>query len=379
MVDNEGASNGVSTSTTTTTDTATNGRAPQADAKQRKVLLEVNNLVKYFPVRAGLMQRVKAWVKAVDDVSFHIYEGETLGLVGESGCGKTTVGRTILRLIPATSGEVVFDGRELFDLGASDLKKTRRDMQIIFQDPYSSLDPRMPVGESIAEGLRVHTNKSAQERYEIVVEMLTRVGMRAEHARRYPHEFSGGQRQRIGIARALALRPKFIVCDEPVSALDVSIQAQVLNILRELQRDFGLTYLFIAHNLSVVEHFSERVGVMYLGKMAEMAPRRMLYANPLHPYTQALMSAIPVPDPTLRRQRIILEGDVPSPLNPPSGCRFHTRCPIAYAQCSQEEPPFKDYGGGHYAACWWLETGEEGASKLTADNIALRKGARVST
>ncbi|MEZ4646322.1 MAG: dipeptide ABC transporter ATP-binding protein [Chloroflexota bacterium] len=337
--------------------------------QKRKVLVEVNNLVKYFPVRGGLLQRVQAWVKAVDNVSFFIYEGESFGLVGESGCGKTTVGRTILRLIPSTSGEVKFDGQNLFDLDASALKKMRRNIQIIFQDPYSSLDPRMPVGESIAEGLRIHTKKNAQERYEIVVEMLTRVGMRADHARRYPHEFSGGQRQRIGIARALTLRPKFIVCDEPVSALDVSIQAQVLNILKELQRDFGLTYLFIAHNLSVVEHFSDRVGVMYLGKMVEMASRDDLYSDPLHPYTQALMSAIPVPDPTLKRQRVILEGDVPSPLNPPKGCRFHTRCPLAFDKCREDEPPFKDYGSNHYAACWLLETGEKGASKLTIDKV----------
>ena len=350
--------------------TVTNGKSSQAG---RKVLLDVKNLVKYFPVRAGLLQRVKAWVKAVDDVTFFIYEGETFGLVGESGCGKTTVGRTILRLIPATSGSVVFDNTDLFDLNASELKRMRRSVQIIFQDPYSSLDPRMPIGESISEGLRIHTSKSAQERYEIVVEMLTRVGMRADHARRYPHEFSGGQRQRIGIARALALRPKFIVCDEPVSALDVSIQAQVLNILRELQKDFGLTYLFIAHNLSVVEHFSDRVGVMYLGKMVEMASRNDLYRDPLHPYTQALMSAIPVPDPTMKRQRVILEGDVPSPLNPPSGCRFHTRCPLAYDKCSQEEPIFKDYGDEHYAACWLLETGEKGASKLTIDKIGTER------
>lgn len=344
-----------------------NGSRPKDD---RKVLLEVKNLVKYFPVRSGVLQRVSNWVKAVDDISFHIYEGETLGLVGESGCGKTTVGRTILHLVPATSGSVIFNGRDLSDLNAAQLKKTRRDMQIIFQDPYSSLDPRMPVGESISEGLRIHTDKTAQERYDVVVEMLSRVGMRADHARRYPHEFSGGQRQRIGIARALSLRPKFIVCDEPVSALDVSIQAQVLNILRELQRDFGLTYLFIAHNLSVVEHFSDRVGVMYLGKMAELSSRDELYRNPLHPYTQALMSAIPVPDPTLTRQRIILEGDVPSPLNPPTGCRFHTRCPLAFDKCSQAEPVFKDYGDGHFAACWLLETGEEGASKLTRGRLA---------
>lgn len=344
-----------------TDNTSVNGNSQQ---KEKNVILQVNKLKKYFPVRSGLLQRVSAWVKAVDDVSFHVYEGESFGLVGESGCGKTTAGRTILRLLPSTDGEVLFEGRNVFDLNSSELKKLRRDMQIIFQDPYSSLDPRMPIGESIGEGLRVHTNKNAQERYDVVVEMLTRVGMRADHARRYPHEFSGGQRQRIGIARALALRPKFIVCDEPVSALDVSIQAQVLNILKELQKDFGLTYLFIAHNLSVVEHFSDRVGVMYLGKMVEMAPREMLFRNPLHPYTQALMSAIPIPDPSLtdKRKRVILEGDVPSPLNPPSGCRFHTRCPLAFDRCSAEEPPFKDYGGGHFSACWLLEEGR--SSKL---------------
>lgn len=336
----------------------------------KRVLLDVQSLVKYFPVRGGILQRVQGWVKAVDDVSFHIYEGETLGLVGESGCGKTTVGRTVLRLTPATSGHVIFNDQDIFSLNASELKQLRREMQIIFQDPYSSLDPRMPVGESISEGLRIHTDKKGQERYDVVVEMLSRVGMRADHARRYPHEFSGGQRQRIGIARALALRPKFIVCDEPVSALDVSIQAQVLTILKELQQDFNLTYLFIAHNLSVVEHFSDRVGVMYLGKMVELATREDLYRDPLHPYTQALMSAIPIPDPTLKRQRVILQGDVPSPFNPPTGCRFHTRCPLAFDRCSEEEPQFKDYGNEHYAACWLLESGEEGASKLTADRIS---------
>jgi oligopeptide/dipeptide ABC transporter ATP-binding protein len=340
-----------------------------ATKDDQRVLLDVQNLVKYFAVRGGILQRVQGWVKAVDDISFHIYEGETLGLVGESGCGKTTAGRTVLRLIPATSGKVMFDGEDLFSMNASQLKRIRREMQIIFQDPYSSLDPRMPVGESISEGLRIHTDKGAQERYDVVVEMLSRVGMRADHARRYPHEFSGGQRQRIGIARALALRPRFIVCDEPVSALDVSIQAQVLTILKELQADFNLTYLFIAHNLSVVEHFSDRVGVMYLGKMVELATRDDIYRDPLHPYTQALMSAIPVPDPTLKRQRIILQGDVPSPFNPPTGCRFHTRCPLAFDKCTEEEPPFKDYGNEHYAACWLLESGEEGASKLTLDKI----------
>jgi oligopeptide/dipeptide ABC transporter ATP-binding protein len=346
------------------------------EAKKRKVLVEVKHLVKYFPVRSGFFKRVNDWVKAVDDVSFFIYEGESFGLVGESGCGKTTVGRTILRLIPATGGSVHFNGQDVYELTGKELKQMRRDMQIIFQDPYSSLDPRMPVGESISEGLRIHTDKSGQERYDTVVEMLSRVGLRADHARRYPHEFSGGQRQRIGIARALALRPKFIVCDEPVSALDVSIQAQVLNILKELQDDFDLTYLFIAHNLSVVEHFSDRVGVMYLGKMVEMATREDLYADPLHPYTQALMSAIPIPDPTVKRQRVLLQGDVPSPLNPPSGCRFHTRCPLAFDKCAQEEPPFKDYGHEHYAACWLLETGEKGASKLS--NIAPEQSEHIS-
>jgi oligopeptide/dipeptide ABC transporter ATP-binding protein len=246
-------------------------------------------------------------------------------------------------------------------------------MQIIFQDPFSSLDPRLPVGESISEGLRIHTQMKGQERYDVVVEMLSRVGMRADHARRYPHEFSGGQRQRIGIARAIALNPKLIICDEPVSALDVSIQAQVLRILRDLQSDLGLTYLFIAHNLSVVEHFSNRVGVMYLGKLVEVASRDDCYAQPLHPYTQALTSAIPVPDPTSRKQRIILRGDVPSPLNPPTGCRFHTRCPLAFDKCSEEEPELKDWGNEHYAACWLLETGNLGASRIKPEHIAASK------
>lgn len=337
------------------------------------ILVDVRNLVKYFPVRSGILRRISAWVKAVDDISFHIYQGETFGLVGESGCGKTTVGRTILRLIPPTSGSVMFDGKDLFSIDGAELRATRADMQIIFQDPFSSLDPRLPVGESISEGLKIHKKMSAQERYDVVVEMLARVGMRADHARRYPHEFSGGQRQRIGIARALALHPKLIICDEPVSALDVSIQAQVLKILRDLQRDMGLTYLFIAHNLSVVEHFSDRVGVMYLGKLVEVASRDDLYADPLHPYTQALTSAIPVPDPTISRQRIILRGDVPSPLNPPSGCRFHTRCPLAFDKCSQEEPKLKDWGNEHYAACWLLETGVPGASIIKPEHIKPRK------
>ncbi len=318
-------------------------------------LVEVHDLVKYFPVRAGLFQRVSGWLQAVDHISFSVKRGETLGLVGESGCGKTTVGRTILRLVSATGGRVLFEGHDVFAASRTDLKVLRRDMQIIFQDPYSSLDPRMQVGESISEGLLIHDVGSRDERSDIVLEMLRKVGLEEYHARRYPHEFSGGQRQRIGIARALALRPKFIVCDEPVSALDVSIQSQVINLLKDLQAEFGLTYLFIAHNLSVVEHISDRVAVMYLGKVVEVASREELYRNPLHPYTQALMSAIPVPDPKLRRDRIILKGDVPSPLNPPSGCRFHPRCPVAMAHCAQQEPAVKEVSPGHLAACWRIE------------------------
>lgn len=318
-------------------------------------LIQVKDLVKYFPVRGGVLQRVRAWVQAVDHVSFTIREGETVGLVGESGCGKTTVGRTMLRLIEPTAGEVIFDGVNVFKLRGRELKEMRRNMQIIFQDPYASLDPRATIGESVAEGLKIHRIGNAKERYETVIEMLRKVGLEDYHARRYPHEFSGGQRQRIGIARALALRPKFIVADEPVSALDVSIQSQVLNILKELQREFGLTYLFIAHNLSVVEHISDRVAVMYLGKMVEMADRDELFRNPLHPYTQALMSAIPIPDPNLTRTRILLQGDVPSPLNPPSGCRFHPRCPVAFDHCAIQEPPFIEVSPDHMVACWRVE------------------------
>ena len=315
-------------------------------------LIQVKNLVKYFPVREGLLQRVKDYVRAVDDVSFVVREGETLGMVGESGCGKTTIGRTMLRLIEPTSGSVIIDGKDVFKLAGSEMKVMRRNMQIIFQDPYASLDPRMPIGDSVMEGLNIHHIGTSKERYEIMLDTLKKVGLEDYHARRYPHEFSGGQRQRIGIARALALRPKFIVCDEPVSALDVSIQSQVLNILKDLQQEFGLTYLFIAHNLSVVEHISNRVAVMYLGKMVELSDRDELFAHPLHPYTRALMSAIPIPDPTLKRERTILKGDVPSPLNPPSGCRFHPRCPIAVEICSQQEPVFREAAPDHWVACW---------------------------
>jgi peptide/nickel transport system ATP-binding protein len=315
------------------------------------VLVKVDNLVKYFPVRAGLLQRVVNHVKAVDDVSFFVRNGETLGLVGESGCGKTTVGRTMLRLIEPTGGAVKFEGKDVFSMTPRELKVTRRDMQIIFQDPYASLDPRVPIGESVMEGLHIHKIGTPKERVDIMLETLKKVGLESYHSRRYPHEFSGGQRQRIGIARALALRPKFIICDEPVSALDVSIQSQVLNILKDLQVEFGLTYLFIAHNLSVVEHVSNRVAVMYLGKMVEMTSREELFRNPLHPYTQALMSAIPVPNPRLKRQRTILKGDVPSPLNPPKGCRFHTRCPVAIEKCSHVEPAFLEVSPDHWVAC----------------------------
>jgi oligopeptide/dipeptide ABC transporter ATP-binding protein len=320
-----------------------------------KNLIEIRQLVKYFPVKGGLFPRVVAWVQAVDNISFNIREGETVGLVGESGCGKTTVGRTLLRLIEPTSGSVIFDGSDVARLKGKDLKAMRRNMQIIFQDPYSSLDPRMPIGESIGEGLKIHNIGTPQERFETVIEMLHKVGMEDYHARRYPHEFSGGQRQRIGIARALALRPKFIVADEPVSALDVSIQSQVLNLLKELQHEFGLTYLFIAHNLSVVENISNRVAVMYLGKLVEMTTREELFRRPLHPYTRALMSAIPIPDPTLKRDRIILKGDVPSPLNPPGGCRFHPRCPVALDKCSIDEPTFREVSNDHLVACWAVQ------------------------
>ena len=319
-------------------------------------LVEVRDLVKHFPVRGGILQRTVAWVQAVDDVDLVIRRGETVGLVGESGCGKTTVGRLILRLLDPTSGTVQFDGRDITGLKGTALKPYRRRMQIIFQDPFASLDPRLPIAESIGEGLRIHGLGTPAQQREKVRRMMDLVGLQPYHARRYPHEFSGGQRQRIGIARALVLEPDLVVCDEPVSALDVSIQAQVLNLLKSLQRELGLTYLFIAHNMGVVEHISDRVAVMYLGKIAELADRQDLFRDAQHPYTQALLSAIPIPDPELRRRRVILRGDVPSPVRPPSGCRFHPRCPLreelGYPSiCATDSPALKDVGGGHLAAC----------------------------
>jgi peptide/nickel transport system ATP-binding protein len=325
-------------------------------AIEDNILVSVQDLVKYYPVRGGLFQKTIANVHAVDHISFDIHRGETLGLVGESGCGKTTAGRTILRLVPSTAGDILFEGLSVLRMNTHDLKQARKNMQIIFQDPYGSLDPRMPIGAIIGEGLRVHGVTSSEERRKRVQEMMTQVGLNPAYIGRYPHEFSGGQRQRIGIARALILRPKFVVCDEPVSALDVSIQSQVLNLLKDLQREMGLTYLFIAHNLAVVKYISDRIGVMYLGKMVELTTKPELFANPLHPYTKALLSAIPEPDPTLKRQRIVLTGDVPSPVNPPTGCRFHPRCPVfVKGRCDVEEPEFKEYGAGHWAACHYAK------------------------
>jgi oligopeptide transport system ATP-binding protein len=315
-------------------------------------ILEVRNLVKHFPITKGfIFQRQVGAVRAVDDISFSIREGETLGLVGESGCGKTTAGRVILRLMEPTSGEVSFQGKGVFKLNREELRRMRRDMQIIFQDPYSSLNPRMTVGDIVGEPLEIHRLARGREKVRRVQELLEIVGLSPYHVNRYPHEFSGGQRQRIGIARALAVNPKLIICDEPVSALDVSIQAQVINLLEELQKEFKLTYLFIAHDLSVVKHISDRIAVMYLGKIVELAPADQLFENPQHPYTEALLSAVPIPDPEIRRERIILPGDVPSPVNPPSGCRFHTRCMYAIESCRTDAPPFEEVLAGHWVAC----------------------------
>jgi oligopeptide transport system ATP-binding protein len=316
-------------------------------------LLEVRDLVKHFPVRKGLLQRIVAWVHALDGVSLTIHEGETIGVVGESGCGKTTLGRCIVRLLEPTNGDIVFQGRSIARLNQRRLRPVRRQMQIVFQDPYASLNPRKRVGRIVGAPLRVHGIDTRRERRRRTQELLEIVGLSPEHYDRYPHEFSGGQRQRIGVARALALRPKLIVADEPVSALDVSIQAQIVNLLDELQDEFSLTYVFIAHDLGVVRHVSDRIAVMYLGKIVELSPAEELYEKPVHPYTEALLSAIPIPDPDLSatRERIVLQGDVPSPIEPPAGCRFHPRCRYATEVCGRVEPPLVDYGGGHVAAC----------------------------
>ncbi|MBA2254198.1 MAG: dipeptide ABC transporter ATP-binding protein [Chloroflexi bacterium] len=339
-------------------------RAPATGVTETP-LVEMRDLVKVFPIKAGVLQRTMAEVRAVDGVNLRIHRGEALGLVGESGCGKTTVGRLLLRLIDPTAGQILFEGEDIAKLSGHDLRPYRRRAQIIFQDPYASLDPRSAIGDSIGDGLRIHGMSDAKQRRARVARMMDLVGLQPYQARRYPHEFSGGQRQRIGIARALILEPDLVVCDEPVSALDVSIQAQVLNLLRSLQKELGLTYLFIAHNMGVVEHISDRVAVMYLGRVAEQSTRETMYRDPRHPYTQALMSAIPIADPEMRRKRVILRGDVPSPVNPPSGCNFHPRCWLREqldepAICASDVPQLREIGEGHRAACHFTEEARQG-------------------
>jgi len=345
---------------------------PAAAAQPREPLVEIRDLVKYYPIRGGILRRKLGDVKAVDGVSFDVLRGEVFGLVGESGCGKSTLGKTLIRLQPPTSGSAALGGEPIFDKKGADLKQLRRRMQIIFQDPVGSLNPRMPVSDIIGEGLLAQADKenswgTRKVRDARVGDYLEAVGLRRDYARRYPHEFSGGQRQRIGIARALALAPEFVVCDEPVSALDVSIQSQILNLLLDLRAQFGLTYLFVAHNLSVVQYISDRVGVMYLGKIVELATVEQLYSNPRHPYSIALLSAVPNPNPRIRKKRLVMKGDVPSPAAPPSGCRFHTRCWLREQlgnpeNCVTEDPPLRDIGGGHLTACHWAEKATEDAA-----------------
>ncbi|WP_151733147.1 ABC transporter ATP-binding protein [Paenibacillus tengchongensis] len=315
------------------------------------MLLEVHGLKKYYPIRKGIMNKVRGYVKAVDDISFSVARGETFGLVGESGCGKSTTGRSLLRLIEPTAGEIRFEGEDITRLSLEEMRKRRREMQIVFQDPFSSLDPRNTIGRILEEPMRVHGTGDARQRRAAVERLADVVGLAKSHLQRYPHQFSGGQRQRIGIARALALQPKLIVADEPVSALDVSIQSQVINLLQDLQSEFGLTYIFIAHDLSVVKHICDRVAVMYLGRIVEVTSKRQLYVTPQHPYTQALLSAVPEPDPNIRKERIILRGEVPSPANAPVGCAFHTRCPRVMEVCRNVRPPLLETDGGHFTAC----------------------------
>ncbi len=350
-------------STTTAPTTTSNGAGSKDE-----ILLDVKNLVMHFPLTQGIIfQRKVGAVQAVDDISFHVKRGETLGMVGESGCGKSTTGRAILQLYKPTSGEVVFNGRDLTKVDGGEMRKMRRYLQMIFQDPYASLNPRMTVGSIISEPMQIHNLVPRDQRNRRVQELLETVGLNPYFANRYPHEFSGGQRQRIGVARALAASPDFIVCDEPVSALDVSIQAQIVNLLEDLQEQFNLTYLFIAHDLSVVRHISDSIAVMYLGKLVELADRDALYEDPLHPYTKALLSAVPIPDPIVekRRERIILTGDVPSPINPPSGCHFHTRCPYVMPVCKEIDPIFVDQGGGHFVACHlYPNSGADGVTTI---------------
>lgn len=317
-------------------------------------LLEVHNIKKYFPIKKKLFSKKKESIKAVDGVSFTVKKGETLSIVGESGCGKSTTGRVLMKLLDATEGRIIFEGQDITDLTDDEIRPLRKEFQMVFQDPYASLNPRLTVKEIIEEPLIVH-NIEKEKRADRVIELLEVVGLNRYHANRYPHEFSGGQRQRIGIARALAVNPKLIIADEPVSALDVSIQSQILNLLKDLQEQYNLTYIFIAHDLSVVEHISDRVGVMYLGRLVELADRDGLFKNPLHPYTKALLSAVPIPDPTVRRERIILKGDIPSPADPPSGCTFHTRCPFAQKLCIDKVPEFRELGDGHFVACHFAE------------------------
>ena len=334
---------------------STNAPGRAGSAKTGELLLSVKDLKKYFPIKKGLFANTVGHVKAVDGVSFDVARGEVLGLVGESGCGKTTTGRVILRLIEATAGQVLFEGKDVLALGKRDLREIRREMQIVFQDPYSSLNPRLTVGSMIEEALAIHRLASGAKAKERVAELLTLVGLSPAHARRYPHEFSGGQRQRIGVARALAVDPKLIIADEPVSALDVSIQAQILNLLKDLKKDLGLTYIFIAHDLAVVEHISDRVAVMYLGRIVELAESRALYAEPRHPYTRALLSAIPVAEPSRKKERIVLAGDVPSPAKPPPGCPFHPRCFMAKERCKADVPTLREIKPGHWSACHFAE------------------------